>query len=731
MHFFEVNMRNSGQVKQFSGEREEYREWYRQVKNSLKGSGTFLVATNASSRPTNLVPEFWHHDMNQQSNLKLLQNKIDAAQLKWDVDNGKAYFTIMNSLNPALQKRYDESRDPQSELAHWVISDLNARYGGAYDEQIVATFFEETQLPINPNQRFETWSANWESLQIKMDRSIEFDSVFLLSQLKLVLGKSGIQKGERFHEASSFANQSNFDYVQTRNHLISKDTLIPSTNIFNSSTVSFIENNIKQANVESTNYHSWNKNSPKGRHEQQDRHNRDSSRRRKSDEYDDEYESGGDRNDNRRNDTDRRHRNHRSDSRDRYSRSKDSRKSTKEPDNYRRKDSRNRSRSRSQSSVDSRMSRDSRDNASPYKPNNRNFKSESTDRKSSSNRVCYDFEDGKCDRGDKCRYSHDDKINLASMSSADSFKKEWLDSFSMQVDSGAAKTITGDLNTITDYKPYPEPKFMYTITGSRIPILGIGHIGFVPVFYSPDADSGVLATRDLQKKGLMTVFPPGENSGCWIIDPATGSIIVKGDNRYNINPVDLATLQSSGNNDNGKVPYMDSATVQEVHGYSFTGVEADINNTDCTIHTTKSKLTIFDKTIGYRVADIQRTYGYCSKQQLLGYERSIENFPVTEKDINKHFVNFPHYTKGRITRKSFTSEPTLHTEELKIGDVVSTDCIKFADHGGGAGGVQLFLDKKSQYAIGILTKGEGNAQQLSECFTNVKKNYTSYNIIYK
>ena len=82
-------MRNSGQVKQFSGEREEYREWYRQVKNSLKGSGTFLVATNASSRPTNLVPEFWHHDMNQQSNLKLLQNKIDAAQLKWDVDNGK------------------------------------------------------------------------------------------------------------------------------------------------------------------------------------------------------------------------------------------------------------------------------------------------------------------------------------------------------------------------------------------------------------------------------------------------------------------------------------------------------------------------------------------------------------------------------------------------------------------------------------------------------------------
>ena len=81
---------------------------------------------------------------------------------------------------------------------------------------------------------------------------------------------------------------------------------------------------------------------------------------------------------------------------------------------------------------------------------------------------------------------------------------------------------------------------------------------------------------------------------------------------------------------------------------------------------------------------------------------------------------------GRMTRKSFTSAPTLHSEALKIDDIVSTDSIKFSDHGCGAGGAQLFLDKKSRYATGILTKGEGNAKQLSECITHIKNLYSSF-----
>ena len=118
-------------------------------------------------------------------------------------------------------------------------------------------------------------------------------------------------------------------------------------------------------------------------------------------------------------------------------------------------------------------------------------------------------------KGRQLQISHDKSINLATDSPADQFKKSWLKSHSLQVDSGAAKTISGDLSIIEDYKAYTNPIFMYTITGSRMSILGESHIGncLSQVFYSPEADCTVVATKDLQKQGLMTVFPPGENQG--------------------------------------------------------------------------------------------------------------------------------------------------------------------------------------------------------------------------
>jgi hypothetical protein len=338
--------------------------------------------------------------------------------------------------------------------------------------------------------------------------------------------------------------------------------------------------------------------------------------------------------------------------------------------------------------------------------------------------LCFNYQDGKCTLGENCRYSHDESIRLAKESPADAFKREWLQSLSLQVDSGAAKSITGNLSSIENYSEFLEPKYMFTITGSRISVLGMGKIGMIPTYYSPDADSGVIATRDLQKKGMMTIFPPGENSGVWIVDPTTGEIIVRGDKNYDIQPDVLNKLRPAG--DNKDTVDMSRDEIKEVYGYDLRSAN-DLDHNEYTIRTAKSKMTIFDKTLSYRVADIQRTYGFPSKHTLKGYSRCIEGFPISEKDINKNFVNFPQYQLAHMTRKSFTSEPTLHLDALKIGDIVSTDCIKFSEHGCGAGGVQLFLDKKTQYVIGILTKREGNAQQLSECFNNVKNFYKSYN----
>jgi hypothetical protein len=87
---------------------------------------------------------------------------------------------------------------------------------------------------------------------------------------------------------------------------------------------------------------------------------------------------------------------------------------------------------------------------------------------------------------------------------------------------------------------------MFTITGSRISVLGMGKIGIIPTYYSPYADSGVIATKDLQKKGMMTIFPPEENSGVWIVDPISGAVVIKGNKNYNIQPSAISKTVFSG-----------------------------------------------------------------------------------------------------------------------------------------------------------------------------------------
>jgi hypothetical protein len=253
-------------IRQFNGEKEGYAEWFRTLKVDLLHRGLFPVATNQKPRPSDIQFQMWHSDLAQQSTLAVLTSKNANAQEKWDIDNGKAYATIINSLTDALQKRYDEVDDPGSDTAHWLLADLNARYGGAYDPKIIALFLIESQKPIMPNQRFENWSGEWESLQRKMGNNIQQNSVYLLAQMKLVLQASGCAEGERFYASLTFAENSNWDYIATRDHLIRQDKLIISSNIYNTSTVSFGENDIRRVNNDSQQeYHEWNRNSSNNR----------------------------------------------------------------------------------------------------------------------------------------------------------------------------------------------------------------------------------------------------------------------------------------------------------------------------------------------------------------------------------------------------------------------------------------------------------------------------------
>jgi hypothetical protein len=95
-------------VKQFNGEKEGYAEWYRTLKVDLLQKGLFPVATNQKFRPLDIPFEMWHADMNQQATLAILTTKVVTSQERWDIDNGKAYATIISSLAEALQRRYDE-----------------------------------------------------------------------------------------------------------------------------------------------------------------------------------------------------------------------------------------------------------------------------------------------------------------------------------------------------------------------------------------------------------------------------------------------------------------------------------------------------------------------------------------------------------------------------------------------------------------------------------------------
>jgi hypothetical protein len=244
-------------VKKFNGEKEGYAEWFRTLKVELLQKGLFTVATNQEVRPTDVAPEMCHFDLDLQGHLAVLRN-VTTSQKKWDTDNRKAYAAIINSLAETLQKRYDEVEEAESDMAHWLLADLNARYGGAYDPKIIALFLVESQKPIMPNTRFENWSAGWESLQRKMGYNIQQDAVHLLASMILVLAASGSNTGERFYKSLTFAKNSNYDYSATRDHLILQDELINSNNICNTSAVSFDENNIKRIdNVSQRDYHQW------------------------------------------------------------------------------------------------------------------------------------------------------------------------------------------------------------------------------------------------------------------------------------------------------------------------------------------------------------------------------------------------------------------------------------------------------------------------------------------
>jgi Reverse transcriptase (RNA-dependent DNA polymerase) len=266
----------------------------------------------------------------------------------------------------------------------------------------------------------------------------------------------------------------------------------------------------------------------------------------------------------------------------------------------------------------------------------------------------------------------------------------------MQIDSGADCSIVRDRGIIENYKQYNEPHFLTTISGDKLKILGEGQIGDLPVRYSENAEIGLMAVKDLQRKNLAVYFPPGTDKGCEVINPTTNEIVMKGDEDYITNLADKP----------------DFGEVRDVN------VER--------IHTVTSKKTIDRRELSFLIPDLQRRYGYKSLDALLGVARCTEGFPYSEAQIRRHFVQFPAYYMGRCVRSSSPDTHTIREAPLEIGSVVSTDCMEITGGGSGVQGVQLFVDRKSLYVFVLFTAGPGTSDTLAECVIKVLAEYRKY-----
>ena len=215
-----------------------------------------------------------------------------------------------------------------------------------------------------------------------------------------------------------------------------------------------------------------------------------------------------------------------------------------------------------------------------------------------------------------------------------------------------------------------------TATNEPLMVEGEGTMKLTPysacakIYYSPYIEENVLATRDFQKTGFQILFPAeiGNGTGAWIINEEN-KIVYKTNNNYMID------IQN------------------------YTGIENQTENTKFKISSTvKSKLTSDScRQIKHKVAGLQRRFGYPSKTTMLKLQHNIEDFPVTANQIRKHYVEFPWFVMGRMTRRTLATKENSQDAPSSTGDIVATDSIPIRTYGAKYDNVHLFIDSFSGY----------------------------------
>ena len=116
---------------------------------------------------------------------------------------------------------------------------------------------------------------------------------------------------------------------------------------------------------------------------------------------------------------------------------------------------------------------------------------------------------------------------------------------------------------------------------------------------------------------------------------------------------------------------------------------------------------------------------------MLKLQHNIEKFPVTANQIRKHYVEFPWFVMGRMTRSTFATKENSQDVPSSIGDIVATDSVPIRTYGAKYDNVHLFIDSFSGYCTVIFGKKNDTSKELAIYTERVRLQYLKYGHILK
>jgi hypothetical protein len=332
----------------FDGQRKNWLQFFAECKSALAKDKVLLVATGAEIYPLDLQP-----NEVPQAQRYAAQQKKQEVQKKWRDDNALAKVRLEEHLAEHLQVQYRARLDDNDITRHQLITQMTAEFSVEDDRTTHLEHVKKTRILIEKTQTFRDWYTMWLHYSVKSNVDITND-INMKELLRNILEKSD---KDRFNDAYNWIDNNKMNYEQSVLHLIEADNRV------DRSSSNFIKHVAYTENIRSS--------------KEELRENT-----RNNSKNDDRYENRGG------------GRDERSRSRERYNNSRVSGR-----DYYHKQEQR-------PYRGDSRDNNRHNDRRDDFRSTSREPTGRNTDKGKYSQRSCWDYSQGRCDRGSKCRFKH-------------------------------------------------------------------------------------------------------------------------------------------------------------------------------------------------------------------------------------------------------------------------------------------------------------------------------------